>query len=81
MQILFSSSDESPGINGLDIFKGKFQEFKNKLNLAKLTNIGFSKIDSSFDCDLDMYFVHTNSQPSLSLFDPVMFSIPQHNKR
>ena len=63
MQILFSSSDESPGINGLDIFKGKFQEFKNKLNFAKLTNIGFSKIESSFGCDLDMYFVHSYFLP------------------
>lgn len=63
MQILFSSSDESPGVEGINIFKGNFKEFRDKESEAKLTNIGFSRIDSNSICNFDMYFVHSYFLP------------------
>ena len=42
MQILFEESEESPGINGLGIFKGKVKKFKSK-NL-KIPQIGWNSI-------------------------------------
>ena len=63
MQILFSSSDESPEEEGINIFNGNFKEFREKESKSKLTNIGFSRIKSNNICDLDMYFVHSYFLP------------------
>lgn len=41
LQILFEQSEESPGIKGLSVFKGKCKKFTNKL---KIPQIGWNSI-------------------------------------
>lgn len=42
MQLLFSESEESPGVKGLDIIKGKVKRFSTKL---KVPQIGWNQIE------------------------------------
>ena len=58
LQILFESSEEAPGKNGLGIFKGYVKRFKNK----KVPQIGWSKIQTQSSKYLqDEYYYFVNS--------------------
>lgn len=68
LQILFSASEESPGIAGLDIFKGKVLHFPNILRDKglKIPQMGWNQLEIVKECQLlhgvgsdYMYFVHS----------------------
>ena len=63
LQILFEESEESPGIKGLSLLKGKCRKFKNNL---KVPQIGWNSIKIANDSILQgvkdnsyFYFVHS----------------------
>ncbi len=68
LQVLFSSSEESPNIPGLDIFKGEVLHFPDlvKENGLKIPQMGWNQLEIKNNCPiLDgvnnnfMYFVHS----------------------
>ncbi|MDD3985435.1 MAG: imidazole glycerol phosphate synthase subunit HisH [Methanobacterium sp.] len=68
LQILFTSSEESPGISGLDIFKGKVLKFPNSIKTHgfKIPHMGWNQLNISDNCPIlngvgndFMYFVHS----------------------
>lgn len=68
LQILFSSSEESPGVEGLDIFKGKVLHFPDILREKglKIPQMGWNQLEIVKDCQVlrgvgreYMYFVHS----------------------
>lgn len=68
LQVLFTSSGESPGVSGLDIFKGKVIHFPSsvKENGLKIPQMGWNHLEITNKCHiLDgitsdfMYFVHS----------------------
>ncbi len=68
LQVLFSSSEESPDIPGLDIFQGEVLHFPNSLkeNGLKIPQMGWNQLEIKNKCPiLDgvnnnfMYFVHS----------------------
>jgi len=63
LQLLLSESQESPGINGLDIFPGEVTRLPPGL---KIPHMGWNKLDVKNDCPIlegvdqeYMYFVHS----------------------
>ncbi|WP_099203764.1 imidazole glycerol phosphate synthase subunit HisH [Scatolibacter rhodanostii] len=66
MQVLFESSEESPGIEGLGILKGKFKKFPANLGV-KVPHIGWNSLDVKNDSGIFdglpenpyVYFVHS----------------------
>lgn len=68
LQILFGSSEESPGVEGLGIFKGKVLHFPDTLgeNGLKIPQMGWNQLEIVKPCQLlkgvgrdYMYFVHS----------------------
>ncbi len=68
LQILFSSSEESPGVPGLGIFKGEILHFPNSLKDSglKIPQMGWNQLEIHNDCPIlagvgndFMYFVHS----------------------
>jgi len=68
LQVLFSSSEESPNVKGLDIFKGEVLHFPDfvKKNGLKIPQMGWNQLKIKNNCPiLDginnnfMYFVHS----------------------
>ena len=68
LQILFTSSEESPGIPGLDIFKGKVLHFPDSMKLDgfKIPQMGWNQLVIRNECPIlngvgndFMYFVHS----------------------
>ena len=68
LQILFTSSEESPGISGLDIFKGKVLRFPNSIKTYgfKIPHMGWNQLNIRNNCPIlnkvgndYMYFVHS----------------------
>ena len=68
LQVLFSSSEESPNVKGLDIFKGEVLHFPDlvKENGLKIPQMGWNQLEIKSNCPiLDnvnnnfMYFVHS----------------------
>jgi len=68
LQILFTSSEESPGISGLDIFKGKVLHFPNSMKTDgfKIPHMGWNQLNIRNNCPIlngvgnnYMYFVHS----------------------
>jgi imidazole glycerol-phosphate synthase subunit HisH len=68
LQVLFSSSEESPGIKGLDIFKGEVVHFPNSLKNEglKIPQMGWNQLEICNECSIlrgveqdYMYFVHS----------------------
>lgn len=66
-QLLFESSDESPGVEGLGVFPGKVVKFQAKPGL-KIPHMGWNQVKFSstlsgvwegLDCDDTYYFVHS----------------------
>ena len=65
-QLLFEESEESPGVNGLGIFKGRCLKFDDKYGL-KIPQIGWNSLSFSKDSklykgiknDTFVYFVHS----------------------
>ncbi len=55
LQLLFEKSEESPGVNGLDVFKGKCVKF----NQGKVPQIGWNKIKSKKFGEGYVYFVNS----------------------
>mgnify|MGYP001561550390 FL=1 len=53
LQVLFEESEESPGVKGLEIFKGKVLRFKK----GKIPQIGWNKISSRTIGNGYVYFV------------------------
>lgn len=65
MQMMFEESEESPGVSGLGVFKGKIKRFSDSLNL-KIPQMGWNNIsiknDKGILKGLDnpyVYFVHS----------------------
>ncbi len=68
LQILFSSSEESPGVKGLEIFKGKVVHFPDiaKEEGLKIPQMGWNQLEICNECQIlkgvgrdYMYFVHS----------------------
>ena len=68
LQILFSSSEESPGVPGLDIFKGEVLHFPQflKEKRLKIPQMGWNQLKIKNECPIlaevgndFMYFVHS----------------------
>jgi imidazole glycerol-phosphate synthase subunit HisH len=68
LQVLFSSSEESPGIKGLDIFKGEVVHFPISLKNEelKIPQMGWNQLEICNKCSIlsgvgrdYMYFVHS----------------------
>lgn len=68
LQILFSSSEESPGVPGLDIFKGEVLHFPQflKEKRLKIPQMGWNQLEIKNECPIlaevgndFMYFVHS----------------------
>ena len=68
LQILFSSSEESPGSQGLGIFKGEILHFPDflKEKELKIPQMGWNQLEIQNDCPIIdgvgsdfMYFVHS----------------------
>jgi glutamine amidotransferase len=68
LQVLFSESEESPGVKGLDVFSGKVQRFPETLpaNGLKIPHMGWNNLNIKRDSPLlegigsdYMYFVHS----------------------
>jgi glutamine amidotransferase len=68
LQILFSSSEESPGFPGLDIFKGEILHFPDSLKekRLKIPQMGWNQLEIGNKCPIlvgvsndFMYFVHS----------------------
>ena len=59
MQILFETSEEAPGIEGLGLLKGRVRKllFKNKTSNQKM-HLGWSKTKFEKNLIHDMYYVH-----------------------
>ena len=66
LQLLFSSSEENPGIKGLDIIKGKVTKFKLG-KVDKIPHMGWNQVEIqkkdplfvSFSRKRNFYFVHS----------------------
>lgn len=66
LQLLFEESEESPGAEGLGIFKGKIRRFPNDMGL-KIPHIGWNSISikqndtifKNIDENAYVYFVHS----------------------
>ena len=63
LQVLLSSSDEAPGVKGLDVFKGHVARIPEG---RKIPHMGWNQITLSKDCPIlegvdgrDFYFVHS----------------------
>ena len=63
LQVLLSSSDEAPGVKGLDIFKGHVARIPEG---RKIPHMGWNQIRLTKDCPIlegvdgrDFYFVHS----------------------
>jgi imidazole glycerol-phosphate synthase subunit HisH len=68
LQILFSSSEESPGVRGLDIFKGEVLQFPDSMKEQglKIPQMGWNQLEIGNECPIltgissdFMYFVHS----------------------
>ncbi len=68
LQILFSSSEESPGVEGLDIFKGEVLQFPDSLKGKglKIPQMGWNQLEIGNECPIlngvgsdFMFFVHS----------------------
>ena len=59
-QMLFSGSEESPGVKGLEIFPGQIKKFSNAVRVPQL---GWNKVEASKECKylLDGYAYFANS--------------------
>lgn len=61
MQVLYSSSDESPGINGLGLLEGRLMRLSTLQNSAITPSIGWHQLERESDDAPDLreaYFVH-----------------------
>ena len=66
LQLLFDSSEESPGVSGLGILKGKVKRFPSDMGL-KIPHIGWNSADIKKPCPIYdgiadgsfVYFVHS----------------------
>ncbi len=66
LQLLFSESEESPGIKGLNLIKGKVKKFK-KDEVAKIPHMGWNNLKEnksnlllkSIEKPRDFYFIHS----------------------
>ena len=66
LQLLFEESEESPGVKGLGIFKGKFKKFSSDMGL-KIPHIGWNSLETKQKNTLFkdipensyVYFVHS----------------------
>ena len=66
LQILFDSSEESPGVEGLSLMKGRVRRFPSDMGL-KIPHIGWNSIACNKECPLFeglpanpyVYFVHS----------------------
>jgi imidazole glycerol phosphate synthase glutamine amidotransferase subunit len=64
MQLLFTESEEAPGVNGLDIYPGRVVRFSSKL---KVPQVGWNRLEMKKDSPLFSglekgqfaYFVHS----------------------
>ncbi len=63
LQVLLSSSDETPGVKGLDIFKGRVEKIPEG---RKIPHMGWNQLKIVKDCPIldgvdgkDFYFVHS----------------------
>ena len=66
LQLLFEESEESPGVNGLGIFKGKIKKFSSDMGL-KIPHIGWNSLEikqkdtlfKNIPENAYVYFVHS----------------------
>ena len=66
LQLLFTESEESPSVRGLDLIKGKVKKFNNK-EVAKIPHMGWNSLEKKKDIELfkniekpyDFYFIHS----------------------
>jgi len=61
LQVLFESSDESVGVKGLSIFKGKCKKFSGKLKVPQIgwNSVKIIKENPIFKKNSYFYFVHS----------------------
>lgn len=67
LQLLYEESEESPGVKGLGILKGKIKKFEKKDKAMKIPHMGWNSLDISGDGRLFqningtpyVYFVHS----------------------
>lgn len=68
LQVLFTSSEESPDVGGLDLFRGEVCQFPHSLKEQglKIPQMGWNQLEIKNDCPLltgvrsdYMYFVHS----------------------
>mgnify|MGYP001161387522 FL=1 len=78
LQILFESSEESPGVQGLSIFKGSISKMNFNKNKLKVPHMGWnqikmkrkSKLFESVEDESWVYFVHSYKiDPDLDIVD------------
>ena len=69
MQMMLEESEESPGVKGLGIFKGKAVKFNEKI--GKVPHIGWNSVElpenpvtQGLPDKLDFYFVHSYFAPA-----------------
>ena len=66
LQLLFEESDESPGVPGLGIFKGKIKSFRNSpIGDLKVPHVGWNSL---VDCKQDSIIGSALKQPNTNPF-------------
>ena len=66
LQLLFEESDESPGVPGLGIFKGKIKSFRNSpIGDLKVPHVGWNSL---VDCKQDSIICSALKQPNTNPF-------------
>lgn len=67
LQLLFPESEETPGVKGLDIFKGTITKIPNQNRTLKIPHMGWNNISikqkngifKDIECEPYVYFVHS----------------------
>lgn len=77
MQLMFDSSDEAPGMEGLGLIKGHFKKLSPKPDAKKVPHMGWNTLDQMGNTQLNYdgnwaYFVHsyalTSAEPGVVLY-------------
>ncbi|WP_394325459.1 type 1 glutamine amidotransferase family protein [Methanobrevibacter arboriphilus] len=74
LQALLSSSEETPGVKGLDIFKGKVKKLPIE-NGLKIPHMGWNRLDMTLCESKKKLFYYRWDRPRLFLFRPFILCI------